>query len=51
MTDRAWPGLYGGTGKASPYSEDELNRVAERIKEAFQQKKGLRSNSPLRKGD
>ena len=40
-TDRAWPGPVWGAGIARPYTEEGLNVVVGRIKEAFQQKDRL----------
>jgi diadenosine tetraphosphate (Ap4A) HIT family hydrolase len=40
-TDPAWPGPVWGAGTARPYSEEELNAVAGRIKEAFHKKDTL----------
>jgi len=38
-TDRAWPGPVWGTGPAQPYSEEELDRVAGRLRKAFEQRR------------
>lgn len=40
-TDRAWPGPVWGSGPSLPYKEDELNKTADRLKDAFER---FRSN-------